>query len=561
MNTCIHFAKKADESFINHEFKGGGQMKSQTNNPRQEKGARYVKQASLWVGCLSLMSVSLNSGVITEAQSLWDATWQTIKTTLTEGRVMNQEDWSVTFSSHRMTLTQTLSGITTKETEQPLTYRLINQKGEILDEQVPTLKQQLNGQVQAKVTFDLSSLTDETYLYLELTYKGQTQRIKHQSESAGVYQSGRVFRLVTKGDDLMLLNQNRSHYTYQSHAYFAEQLHLTISESAKIQTYQLKQVGSSSESGTIGSTLDQGIDLKFIDEGLYYVYLNEKPVYVTQSLPNQDCVWYTITRNGVSKRVELTVEAGILALNVQEVTELPEGVYDLLIDPGHGGTDPGATGNGTTEAKEVLKVSAYIAQRLNDHGLKVKLTREGMEDPATNKSCDYTICPYLENGRIEQIYQTQSNYVISNHLNASASKQSSGTEVYSSVKTSNLWSSLVIEAFEGMGRTIGDLVTSQARVSNGSYKRALEQSQTDFYYMMRESGGILTSATAIKDENAAYTQTPRYGAEVLLVEYAYIDHVQDYQEWMMHWETFGELVVKATVQYLGVPYRSPAICD
>ena len=52
---------------------------------------------------------------------------------------------------------------------------------------------------------------------------------------------------------------------------------------------------------------------------------------------------------------------------------------------------------------------------------------------------------------------------------------------------------------------------------------------------------------------------PKYGSEVLLIEYAYISNSQDFYYWSQNWETLGELVVKATVQYLGIPYRTPAI--
>lgn len=50
----------------------------------------------------------------------------------------------------------------------------------------------------------------------------------------------------------------------------------------------------------------------------------------------------------------------------------------LLIDPGHGGTDPGAVGNGLLE-KEVLtlKISFRIRELLLQfEGVQVKMSRE-----------------------------------------------------------------------------------------------------------------------------------------------------------------------------------------
>ena len=476
-----------------------------------------------------------------------------------ETRWLEQGAWKAKWSNHQLAFSQTLSVVSVRERSQPLTYRLVNQKGEVLQEHPASITARSDETVQASVTFDLSEWVNETYVYIELTYKGQVQKVKYQAKVPTVFQSGKVFQLATKGEDLMLVNQTRAHYTYQDHAYFAEQLHLEVSETSTWKSYQLRQVGKASETGIVSSSLDEGIDLRFIEEGLYYIYLDQKPVHVSKALNESTTVWQTVTRNGSAKQVRLTVEAGMLALEVTPLEQLPEEVYDILIDPGHGGTDPGAVGNGTTEAIEVLKVSEYLAKRLSDHGLKVKLTRTDLSEPATVASCDYDRCPYMENGRIEQIYATQANYVISNHLNASVDRQSNGSEVYSSVKTSDNWASQVIKAFASVDRTIHDVTASTSRVSAGSYKRALEKTQTDYYYMMRESGGQLTGGTSLQEKNKAYTTMPTYGAETLLVEYAYLDHVGDYQYWSENWQLLGELVVKATVQYLGIPYVSPAI--
>src|SRR5206468_7507823 len=52
-------------------------------------------------------------------------------------------------------------------------------------------------------------------------------------------------------------------------------------------------------------------------------------------------------------------------------------VSRIVIDPGHGGHDPGAKGGGTTEAELVLDVSLKLAQLLEKvPGLEVVLTRK-----------------------------------------------------------------------------------------------------------------------------------------------------------------------------------------
>ena len=47
----------------------------------------------------------------------------------------------------------------------------------------------------------------------------------------------------------------------------------------------------------------------------------------------------------------------------------------LIIDPGHGGTDPGAMGNGLREKDLTLQISTYQTARFHALGIPVVLTR------------------------------------------------------------------------------------------------------------------------------------------------------------------------------------------
>ncbi|MEY2644583.1 MAG: hypothetical protein RLZZ611_1232 [Cyanobacteriota bacterium] len=56
--------------------------------------------------------------------------------------------------------------------------------------------------------------------------------------------------------------------------------------------------------------------------------------------------------------------------------DVPRGRYTVVIDPGHGGPDPGAVGiNGLRETDVVLDVSLQVAQLLQAKGVQVLLTR------------------------------------------------------------------------------------------------------------------------------------------------------------------------------------------
>lgn len=81
----------------------------------------------------------------------------------------------------------------------------------------------------------------------------------------------------------------------------------------------------------------------------------------------------------------------------------------VVIDAGHGGTDPGASGNGIIEKELTLAISQYIYNRLKELGVEVTLTR----------STDETLDPKDRINRISNAYGTGSNVlVLSNHINA-----------------------------------------------------------------------------------------------------------------------------------------------
>lgn len=52
----------------------------------------------------------------------------------------------------------------------------------------------------------------------------------------------------------------------------------------------------------------------------------------------------------------------------------------VVVDPGHGGTDPGAVVNGTREKVITLQISKLVKEILEERGAKVILTREEDED-------------------------------------------------------------------------------------------------------------------------------------------------------------------------------------
>lgn len=92
----------------------------------------------------------------------------------------------------------------------------------------------------------------------------------------------------------------------------------------------------------------------------------------------------------------------------------------IVIDAGHGGDDPGASGNGIIEKDLTLKISQYMYDRFKDLGIPVKMTR----------TTDETISPTERVKRVLDAYGNSNDViVISNHINAGGGDSQSVTNI------------------------------------------------------------------------------------------------------------------------------------
>lgn len=88
-------------------------------------------------------------------------------------------------------------------------------------------------------------------------------------------------------------------------------------------------------------------------------------------------------------------------------------MYKVTIDPGHGGYDPGAVGNGLREKDLTLRISEMVAFGLKQRGFSVLMTRVGDYAPGhlTNTAGELT-------ERVRESDDYGSDLFVSIHINA-----------------------------------------------------------------------------------------------------------------------------------------------
>ena len=191
--------------------------------------------------------------------------------------------------------------------------------------------------------------------------------------------------------------------------------------------------------------INTGINIEEFAKNDYYMFIKleygkkKEKYYSIENKTKYDKVeYYTITKNGQNNKVEIkfgTEQRNSKSIAYMEIdvkqTKLPKDVYDIVIDPGHGGSDTGAQYNGFDEADLTLKFAKKVKEKLENLGLKVRITRDGTE----SKETFGTSTVYDEDGRVNIVGKSKAKYVISIHLNSIEKPNSeSGVEVYAPSK-------------------------------------------------------------------------------------------------------------------------------
>ena len=114
--------------------------------------------------------------------------------------------------------------------------------------------------------------------------------------------------------------------------------------------------------------------------------------------------------------------------------------YKIVIDPGHGGDDPGAIGNGIIEKDLVLDISKEMYNIFQSLGVPVYITRLD----------DSTLSPDERTKLILNAFGNDPNViVISNHINAGGGD---GAEIIYALRNKDTLSNLIADEIIATGQ-------------------------------------------------------------------------------------------------------------
>ena len=188
-------------------------------------------------------------------------------------------------------------------------------------------------------------------------------------------------------------------------------------------------------------------------------------------------------------------------------------VRKVIIDPGHGGTDAGATGNNLLEKDYNLLISKYMYDRFKELGIPVAITRDS----------DTTLSPTDRVNTILNKFGNSSDVIlISNHVNSGGGE---GAEVIYALRNKDTLAKRILENIGAAGQE-----------TRKYYQRRLpSDTSKDYYFIHRNTGNL----------------------EPLIVEYGFIDNTKDVEFLKENYEELAEAVISAVANYIGVPYKAP----
>ena len=304
--------------------------------------------------------------------------------------------------------------------------------------------------------------------------------------------------------------------------------------------------------------LNDGIYLEDINRGTYYMFI--KVTYKNEEKEEEDIVKYFVldnktdyketiyyTLSNVDNKIVINSNNDYRTMMFDVVENTNDNIYDIVIDPGHGGMDGGAESKDKkySETDFTLDYAKDLKEKLEKLGMKVKLTWD-----ENSLSKNDLLEEYGEHGRAVISSEVKAKYLFSIHFNSNTSSRVSGLETYTPV---NINYDFIKDAVKNITESTGLNVSTgkKFKMFDGVYSKNFDEddiennykgyddkglnrydisTKSNYYYMIRETGGIVTGAY-VDDRNEKIIANPYYnsntGCESYIFELGYITNDND----------------------------------
>lgn len=167
---------------------------------------------------------------------------------------------------------------------------------------------------------------------------------------------------------------------------------------------------------------DLEMDVKFGVDQEYDGYDATLPDLTEDSISSEGVIEVTDV-NKAEEEIVNGVASQPTIMSVDEFSRHATGGMTICLDPGHGGSDSGATAFGAKESDLTLKIAQYCKEELAKYDVNVVMTR------TTDTRLSEEAAMDLKN-RVEVAKKAGASYFISIHINSAANSAAKGAEVY-----------------------------------------------------------------------------------------------------------------------------------
>ncbi|MBU9131071.1 RICIN domain-containing protein [Holdemanella porci] len=167
---------------------------------------------------------------------------------------------------------------------------------------------------------------------------------------------------------------------------------------------------------------DLEMDVKFGVDQEYDGYDATLPDLTEDSISSEGIIEVTDV-NKAEEEIVNGVASQPATMSVDEFSRHATGGMTICLDPGHGGSDSGATAFGAKESDLTLKIARYCKEELAKYDVNVVMTR------TTDTRLSEEAAMDLKN-RVEVAKKAGASYFISIHINSAQNSAAHGAEVY-----------------------------------------------------------------------------------------------------------------------------------